>query len=91
MILKISEFGKSVGTRNLAKEIRKQLESAAKNGEKVIIDFTDVDIISNAFADELIGVFIRHNGVDKLKAICKFKGTNTEVKAVLTQVIYSNI
>lgn len=48
-------------------------------------------IMINAFADELIGAFILHNDIDKLKAICKFKGTNTEVKAVLKQVIYSNM
>ena len=91
MLIKINEFGKSVGTRNLAKGIRKQLESAVEKGEKVIIDFTGVDIVSNAFADELIGVFILHNGIDKLKSICKFKGTNTEVKAVLKQVIFNNM
>jgi len=86
MVIKLIQYGESVGTRILARSIRKEIES---NNEIVLIDFDGVRVVSNSFADELIGVFIRQHGYDKLKSKYKFKNSNAEVKETIKQVIFS--
>lgn len=53
--IKLNKYGESLGTREIGGKLREEVLSFIKNGHKVIFDFSDINIISSAFADELFG------------------------------------
>ena len=54
-IVNLYEYGSSMGTRELGCKIRKETLSLIEDGFCVFFDFSDIKIISSAFADELFG------------------------------------
>ena len=53
--LKLSQHGKSLGTREMGAKLRKDALDSIRKGNKVLFDFSNIEIISSAFADELFG------------------------------------
>lgn len=66
--IKLSQYGKSLGTREIGKELRNNVLNAVRNGRKVLFDFSDIEIISSAFADELFGKLFMELGENAFKA-----------------------
>ena len=54
-VIKLSDFGQSMGTREFGKELREKVLSFVQKGHRVLFDFSNISIISSAFADELFG------------------------------------
>ena len=48
------EYGENLGTRPLGKRVREQLMPLLEQDERVVLDFTGVNVVSNSFADEWI-------------------------------------
>ena len=48
------EYGENLGTRPLGKRVREQLMPLLEQDERVVLDFTGVNVVSNSFADECI-------------------------------------
>ena len=46
------EFGENLGTRQLGQQVRERLMPLLEGDERVVLDFTGVDVVSNSFADE---------------------------------------
>ena len=51
---KFINFGENFGTRAMGAEIRKQLLPLIMGNERVVLDFTGVNVVTNSFADECI-------------------------------------
>lgn len=53
---RFKDYNKDLGTRQLGKELRDRLIYILNNnkGEKIVLDFTGINIVSNAFADECL-------------------------------------
>ena len=51
---KFNNYGTDLGTRDMGQRIRSELLPIINGNEKVILDFSDVNVVSNAFADECI-------------------------------------
>lgn len=86
-IFKFSSKGNSLGSRAQGKKIRDQIISNFSNSEKVALDFEGVDIISNSFADELLGKMIDEFGLTDVKKHTTFINTNRHIVTVLKKVI----
>ena len=70
------DFGEHLGTRQLGKRVSKQLWPLIEGGEKVCLDFTGVDVVSNSFADECIAKLLLFMSLDELKQHTTFHGLN---------------
>jgi hypothetical protein len=48
------EYGVDLGTRQIGVKVRTDLLPLIWGDEKVVLDFTGVDVVTNSFADECI-------------------------------------
>ena len=69
-------FGENLGTRPLGKRVREQLLPLLRGNEKVILDFTGVNVVSNSFADECIAKLLLEMSLAELKSRTTFQGLN---------------
>ena len=88
MTIRLSNYGNSLGTRDDARQIRKNI---LESNETVILDFENISIISNSFADELLGIIVRDFGITTLKEKVLFKNTNKEVQMTIKKAIVTRI
>ena len=73
---KFSQFGTDFGTRDMGAKIREQLRPLLDKDEKVILDFTGVNVVTNSFADECIAKLLLEMSLDELKKHTTFRGLN---------------
>ena len=74
-----------MGTRVFARELRSQVEARLAESVEVEVSFDGV-MISQAFADELVGVMLLQHGPDILKRPV-FKGCSDSVKGLIEFVV----
>ena len=70
------EYGENLGTRPLGKRVREQLMPLLEQDERVVLDFTGVNVVSNSFADECIAKLLLEMPLDELKSHTTFRGLN---------------
>ncbi len=70
------EYGENLGTRPLGKRVREQLMPLLEQDERVVLDFTGVNVVSNSFADECIAKLLLVMPLADLKAHTTFRGLN---------------
>ncbi|MDD6252767.1 MAG: STAS-like domain-containing protein [Bacteroidales bacterium] len=70
------KYGKNLGTRPLGKLVREQLLPVIEQNECVVLDFTDVNVVSNSFADECIAKLLLTMSLSELKSRTTFRGLN---------------
>ena len=70
------EYGENLGTRPLGKRVREQLMPLLEQDERVILDFTGVNVVSNSFADECIAKLLLTMPLSELKKRTTFRGLN---------------
>ncbi len=74
---KFIEYGTDFGTRDMGQKLRQKLLKLINTGEKVVLDFTGVNVVSNSFADECIAKLLLEMPLDELKRHTTFRGLNT--------------
>jgi len=73
---KFSQFGTNFGSSDMGTKIRQQLRPLLDNDEKVVLDFTGVNVVTNSFADECIAKLLLEMPLDDLKKHTTFRGLN---------------
>ena len=73
---KFIQYGTDFGTRDMGQKLRQKLLSLIKGGDKVVLDFTGVNVVSNSFADECIAKLLLEMPLKELKQHTTFKGLN---------------
>ena len=73
---KCIEYGTDFGTSDMGQKLRLKLLDLIKSGQKVILDFTGVNVVSNSFADECIAKLLIEMPLDELKRHTTFRGLN---------------
>lgn len=73
---KFSDYGTDFGTRDMGQKLRQKLSALIASGEKVVLDFTGVNVVSNSFADECIAKLLLEMPLDELKRHTTFRGLN---------------
>ena len=78
------DFGQDLGTRQVGVEARMKLRPLLVGEERVILDFTGVDVVTNSFADECIAKLLVEFPLEELKRRTTFRGLNSmATKSVL--------
>ena len=78
------EYGENLGTRPLGKRVREDLLPMIEQNDRVVLDFTGVNVVSNSFADECIAKLLLSMPLADLKARTTFRGLNPASESVLT-------
>ena len=73
---KFIDYGTDFGTRDMGQKLRQKLLALINTGEKVVLDFTGVNVVSNSFADECIAKLLLEMPLDELKNHTTFRGLN---------------
>ena len=60
---------------------RNEVEIALAKGS-VVVDFNNIEVITQSFSDEFLGPILLHNGQDILRAL-KFKNCSEEVQTAI--------
>ena len=76
-----------LSTRESGAILRDSIKEYLKKGSPVILDFEGINMITQSFADEIVGIFIRENGLDFVRNRIKIKNANNLVKVVIKFVI----
>lgn len=70
------EYGTDFGTRDMGQKLREKLLPLIKSNDKIVLDFTGVNVVSNSFADECIAKLLLEMPLDELKRHTTFRGLN---------------
>lgn len=73
---KFIDYGTDFGTRDMGQKLRQKLLELINSGEKVVLDFTGVNVVSNSFADECIAKLLIEMPLEDLKRCTTFRGLN---------------
>jgi len=73
---KFIDYGTDFGTRDMGQKLRQKLLTLINTGEKIVLDFTGVNVVSNSFADECIAKLLMEMPLSELKRCTTFRGLN---------------
>ena len=76
VIFSFRKYGENLGTRPLGKRVREQLLPMIEQNDRVVLDFTGVNVVSNSFADECIAKLLLTMPLSELKSRTTFRGLN---------------
>lgn len=71
-----------LGSRHNGKIIRQMITGALEENPEVEVDFTGINLVTQGFIDEMVGVLIRRNGLDILQRI-RFLNCSPAIKSVI--------
>jgi len=78
----------SLTLRETGFEVREIMnEILSKYNRKVVLDFDGIEIITQGFGDEIVGVFVRKNGLDFVKNKIKVVNANNFIRGTLNWVV----
>ncbi|MCW8895455.1 MAG: STAS-like domain-containing protein [Sulfurimonas sp.] len=75
------------GSRGSGELIREKMKPVLDNGGDVTLDFTGIESITQSFADEIVGIFVRAFGIDYIKDSLRLNNANDSIKQTLNFVI----
>lgn len=75
------------GSRYNGEIIRKLTYNEIQKGNKIILDFENINLITQGFADEIIGIFVRAFGVNFVKNNISVINANENIRRILNTVI----
>ena len=79
-----TDFG---GTRETGSKIKKQILLDLREGTGVTLDFGNVNIITQSFADEIIGILVREQGSKYVGENIRLVNANQEIIDTINFVI----
>ena len=73
---KFVTINENLGTRQLGEKVRFQLLDLMQENDKVVLDFSGVNVVSNSFADECLAKLLLIMRLEELKQRTTFRGLN---------------
>lgn len=85
--IKFGEIGGSLGTRNLGAKIRGTILEKIETNEMVYLDFDEVNVVTNSFANECFGKLLDSMSVSDFKTKIAFLNANDFIQKVIISAI----
>lgn len=89
MIVKLKEFGTSLGSRVLGKEVSNLTDFEKE--EEIVLDFEDVKMVTSSFADEVIGKNCARLGLHNFFNKVQIINTSEQIKLILKKAIMDRL
>ena len=83
MRIVFSDMGKHLSTRMDGAIMRDKIASGIEMGERIVLDFEGVEMVSNSFADECFAKLMLDFDLPTVKAHTTFKNASPFIKAVI--------
>lgn len=89
MIVDLKEFGTSLGSRVLGKEVSNMIDFEKE--DKIILDFQDVKMVTSSFADEVIGKNCARLGLHNFFKKVQIVNSSEQIKIILKKAIIDRL
>lgn len=89
MIVNLKEFGTSLGSRVLGKEVSNLIDFEKE--KEIILDFEDVKMVTSSFADEVIGKNYAKLGLHNFFKKVQIVNTSEQIKLILKKAIIDRL
>lgn len=89
MIVKLKDFGTSLGSRVLGKEVGNLIDFEKE--KEIILDFEDVKMVTSSFADEVIGKNCARLGLHNFFKKVQIINTSEQIKFILKKAIIDRL
>lgn len=89
MIVKLKDFGTSLGSRVLGKEVSSLINFEKE--DEIILDFDEVKMITSSFADEVIGKNCARLGLHNFFKKVQIINTSEQIKLILKKAIIDRL
>lgn len=89
MIVKLKEFGTSLGSRVLGKEVSNMINFEKE--DEIILDFEDVKMVTSSFADEVVGKNCAKLGLHNFFKKVQIINTSEQIKLILKKAIIDRL
>ena len=83
MRIEFSSIGKQLSTRVAGATVRKQIIQGIEKNERIVFDFSGVEVVSNSFADECFAKLVLDFDLPKVKEHTTFQNASPFIKAVI--------
>ena len=87
IVLKEFLGSKELGSRYKGSLIREKIKPLLDNEEKVVLDFTDIELATRSFLDEIFGIFVRAFGTEYIKGKLLIENVSPSIKKTINSVI----
>lgn len=89
MIVNLKDFGTSLGSRVLGKEVSNMIDFEKE--QEIILDFEDVKMVTSSFADEVIGKNCAKLGLHNFFSRVQIINTSEQIKLILKKAIIDRL
>ena len=89
MIVKLKDFGTSLGSRILGKEVSNLIDFEKE--KEIILDFEGVKMVTSSFADEVIGKNCARLGLHNFFKKVQIVNTSEQIKLILKKAIMDRL
>lgn len=89
MIVDLKEFGTSLGTRVLGKEVSSLINFEKE--DEIVLDFDEVKMITSSFADEVIGKNCAKLGLHNFFKKVRIVNVSEQIKLILKKAIIDRL
>jgi len=87
VVLKDLLGSKELGSRYKGALVRERIKPALDKNEKVILDFSEIEVATQSFLDEIFGIFVRAFGTDYIKGKLLIENVSPSIKKTINLVI----
>ncbi len=88
MIVNLKEFGTSLGSRVLGKEVSNMIDFEE---DEIVLDFQGVKMITSSFADEVIGKNCARLGLHNFFKNVQIVNASEQIKLILKKAILDRL
>lgn len=89
MIVKLKEFGTSLGSRVLGKEVSNMINFEKE--DEIILDFQDVNMVTSSFADEVVGKNCAKLGLHNFFNKVRIVNASEQIKIIIKKAIMDRL
>ena len=89
MIVKLKEFGTSLGSRVLGKEVSNIINFEKE--DEIILDFNGVKMVTSSFADEVVGKNCAGLGLHNFFKNVQIVNASEQIKLILKKAILDRL
>lgn len=89
MIVNLKDFGTSLGSRVLGKEVNNMIDFEKE--EEIILDFQDVKMVTSSFADEVIGKNCAKLGLHNFFKKVQIVNASEQIKLIIKKAIVDRL
>lgn len=89
IVVKLKEFGESLGSRVLGKEVSNVVDFEKE--DKIILDFENVKMVTSSFADEVIGQNCSKLGLHDFFGKVQIVNASEQIKLIIKKAIIDRL